>query len=101
MTNDTNEVNQKVGWSGLQASFVSSEILSMRDKMLLDNGSLMSLFQNKKLVTGIMKSTQKLEMATNAGVWVCDMKAHASGSGEVWYNEEAITNIFSLRDMIK
>jgi len=101
ITNDTSGVNQKVGWSGLQASFMSSEIVSIREKMLLDNGLLMSLFQNRKLVTGIMKSTQKLEMATNAGVQMCDMKAHVPGFGEVGYNEEAIMNIFSLPDMIK
>ena len=46
-------------------------------------------------------TTWPIEIATNAGRRIVTHKAKVDGFGEVWYNEDAIANIFSLKDLIK
>ena len=61
----------------------------------------MSLFKDPELVKDVSMATWPIEIATNAGRRVVTQKANVSGFGEVWYSEEAIANIFSLKDLIK
>ena len=46
-------------------------------------------------------ATWPIEIATNAGRRIVTHKAKVDGFGEVWYSEDAIANIFSLKDLIK
>ena len=70
--------------------------LDMRDWLLLDSCSSVNLFCNSKFLTDIHDSPSALELTTNAGVIRTTQKATLPGYGEVWYNPNAMTNVFSL-----
>ena len=73
----------------------------MRDCIILDNGSTIDLFTNKDFVTKIKKSKKPMELYTNTGSKINTTKAIVNGYGEVWYDENAIANIFSLKGLLK
>ena len=72
----------------------------MKDDIILDNGSTLSIFANPELVEGIRKSKSTLEMATNAGMRLTNQEANVPGFGTVWYDEGAIVNIFSFAELV-
>jgi hypothetical protein len=92
--NDTTE-----GWSGAHVQFYQAD--DMRNWILLDNGSTVDLFCNPDLVTDIHTTTETLELSTNGGSLTTNQKATVPNYGEVWYDPNAITNIFSLSEMEK
>jgi hypothetical protein len=52
------------------------------------------------MVENIRMSTNgSMHLATNGGSMVTNMKADLPQWGEVWFNEKAITNIFSYAEM--
>lgn len=69
--------------------------------IILDNGSTLSIFGNPDMVTNIRESNVTLELATNAGTRECNKIADVPGFGTVWFDEEAIANIFGLSDLKK
>ena len=71
------------------------------NSIILDNGSTLSLFANPKMVENIRESGTTLELATNAGTIMTNKIADVPGYGTVWYNENAIANIFGLSDLKK
>ena len=71
----------------------------MKDVILLDNQSSVDLFCNKDLVKGITDGDKELFLATNAGTATINKTATVPDYGKVWYDEKAITNIFSLGKM--
>jgi Reverse transcriptase (RNA-dependent DNA polymerase) len=85
------------GWSGANVQFYQS--IQMRDIILLDNQSTVSLFCNSDMVEGIRKVDEELRLATNGGELCTNLKATVPGFGDVWYNSKAITNIFSFAEM--
>ena len=100
-------VRRNSDWTGVQHFQVELSMnqvyqLSENDKeIILDNGSTMSLFRDPSLVSDVAMATWPIEIATNAGRRIVTHKAKADGFGQVWYNEDAIANIFSLKDLIK
>jgi len=58
----------------------------MRESIILDNGSTLSIFGNSKLVENIQKSETTLESATNAGTSETNQVAEVPGFGTVWYD---------------
>jgi len=116
--NDQNKTNQD-NWSGFQyisttarPSFysktesnnkneVSTSYEDLKDYIILDNGSTLSLFSNPELVSNIKKSDRQMLMATNAGTSINDTVAHVPGFGQVWFDPKAIANIFGFKDMKK
>ena len=72
----------------------------MKDDIILNNGSTLSIFGNPELVEGIQKSKSTLEMATNAGMRLTNQEANVPGFGTIWYDEGAIANIFSFAELV-
>jgi hypothetical protein len=66
-----------------------------------DNGSTLSLFSNPELVQDIQNSSKTPSLATNAGVKQSNREANVPGFGKVYYNEDAIANIFGFSDVKK
>ena len=73
----------------------------MKDDIILNNGSTLSIFANPELVEGIHKSNSTLEMATNAGTRLTNQEANVTGFGTVWYDEGDKTNIFSFTELVE
>ena len=73
----------------------------MKDHIVLDNGSALSLFGNAELVKDIRQSKNKLPPAANAGVKENNKKANVPEFGDVWFDQEAIANIFGFADVKK
>ena len=72
----------------------------MRDWILLDNQSSVSVFCNRDLVQNIRKSNDgDMHLPTNGGVLVTKQKTDLPQWGEVWFNNHAITNIISYAEM--
>jgi hypothetical protein len=76
--------------------------LNLQKVILLDNQSTMSLFCNKSLVTNIQDSEETLMLQSNGG----SMKVHqiadiGRGQLPVWFSKRAITNILSLKEVVK
>ena len=108
-TKDNDEASQsdksskKTEWSSMQVCLMDKkkDISSkMKDDIILDNGSTLSIFANPELVEGIRKSKSTLEMATNTGTWLTNQEANVPGFGSVWYDEGAIANIFSFAELV-
>jgi hypothetical protein len=75
--------------------------LNIKNNILLDSGSTLSIFGNPNLVQDIKTSDTMLEMATNGGTRVSNKVAQVPGFGQVWFDENAIANIFGLSDLKK
>jgi hypothetical protein len=92
-------VNQ-FGWTGAHMKLQFYQASEMRDWILLDNQSSVTVFCNPKMVENIRMSTNgSMHLATNGGSMVTNMKADLPKWEEVWFNEKAITNIFSYAEM--
>ena len=76
--------------------------LQLRSVILLDNQSTMSLFCNKKLVTSIRNADEPLTLQSNGGSMRVNQVADiGKGQSPVWFSKKAITNILSLKEVIK
>ena len=71
----------------------------MKDSIILDNGSTLSIFVNPELVNNIRESDVTLQFATQAGAQESNQVAEVPGYGQVWYDSRAIANIFGLSDL--
>jgi hypothetical protein len=91
-----------VGWAGahIEVNFQQFNPNEMREWILLDNQSSVTVFCNPNLVQNIRKSNEgDMYLSTNGGILVTTKKADLPEWGEVWFNEAAITNIFSYAEM--
>ena len=87
-----------VGWAGAHIQFFQN--LDMRDWILLDNQSSVTIFCNPDMVQNIRSSgSEKMLLSTNGGILETTQKADLPHWGEVWFNPRAITNIFSYAEM--
>ncbi len=77
------------------------EANEMKDNIILDNGSTVDLFMNKDFVSNIVVSEKPMELHTNTRTKINTQKATVPGFGEVRYDEDAIANIFSLKNLMK
>lgn len=73
----------------------------LREHILLDSGSSIDLFSNPNLVTNIRKSKQALFLSTNVGSKINKTQAKVPDYGTVWFDQDAIANIFALINLIK
>ena len=84
------EVKSCAQWSFLQKSNHNG----MRTRILLDSQSSVDLFCNPNLVSNIRPSKEKLNL-------VMRQQADVANYGTVWFNDKAMTNVFSLASMEK
>ena len=87
-------------WSGLQVNLFGTGATMLRENIILDNGSTLSIFSNPELVEGIRYSKEPLEMSTNAGKKLITKEANVPGFGTVKFDEEAIANIMGFADLV-
>jgi hypothetical protein len=100
----TSKASSQIGWSGLiveQSLYNDDRDANhrLKNRITLDNGSTLSLFSNPDLVQDIQTSSKTLSLATNAGVKQSNCEANMPGFGKVYYDEDAIANIFGLSDL--
>ena len=72
-----------------------------KNSIILDNWSTLSLFANPEMVENIRTSGKTLELATNAGTSLSNEIADVPGYSMVWFDENAIANIFGLSELKK
>jgi hypothetical protein len=73
----------------------------LRNWITLDNGSTLSLFSNHDLVEDIRTSSKTLVLVTNTGVTQSNKEVTVPGFGKVYFDKDAIANIFGLSDLKK
>jgi len=73
----------------------------MKDMITLDNGSTLSLFCNPDKVEDIKETTKVLELLTNAVKARCNQKAFVLEFGEVWFDQNIVSNIFKFAELVK
>ena len=71
----------------------------MKEWILLDNQSNVSIFSNPNFVYNHTTVDQGLRLATNGGILETNKQAKVPGFGQVWFDKNAITNIFSFAEM--
>ena len=76
-----------------------SQMSNMRELILLDSDSTDTVFCNPKYVSNVRQSKETLSILTNGGQITSHMKCDVPYINDVWYNEDSITNIISLKDM--
>jgi len=72
---------------------------TMKDVILSDNQSTVSLFCNPSMVKEVTTAEQPLQLSTNGGELTTNNEAQVPGFGKVWFNNKAITNMFSFAEM--
>ena len=95
--------DKRTEWSGLQINLMNKKRKAtehMKDWIILDNGSTMSLFANPDLVEKIRESKNTLELHTNTGCKRNKTEADVPGFGTVWFDPDAIANIFGFADLV-
>jgi len=73
--------------------------LNLRSMILLDNQSTVDIFCNKKLLKDIHVSDEAVTVHGNGGALTTNKRGTLKNHGEVWYHEDAITNILSLKNV--
>ena len=92
------EHHAKVGLKQLKGKLSD---MNLREVIILDNQSTMSLFCNRRMVTNVLSLTEPLSLRSNGGTLDVGQTAMIGQSTEVWFSKKAITNILSLKDVIK
>jgi len=87
----------KTGWAGCHVQFMHAQ--DMRKLILLDSESTTSVFCNPDYVENVQKLDDTLELHTNGGPMLTDEVCEVNKFGKSWFNEDSMTNIFSLAEM--
>ena len=75
--------------------------LDLREVILLDNQSTMSLFCNDKLIIRKKRADRPLKLQSNGGTLVVNHEAEIGEGQFVWFSKRAITNILSFKQVKK
>ena len=73
--------------------------LNIKDLILLDSDSNVTIMCNKKHVSNICGTADAMHIETNWGVTTTKQKCYVPDIGEHWFSEKSITNILSLSDI--
>jgi hypothetical protein len=93
-TDQESESKSSPGWSGAHIQFY--QVSEMKKWILLDNGSMVNLFCNPDLAEKIHTVYETLTLSTNGGELHTNKCATVPGYSKVWFDDKAITNIFSF-----
>ena len=69
--------------------------------VLVDTGSMVSVFKNKKLLRNVTKSGSALRAHTNGGFQDSFLQGYLPGFFKVWYNLCCMVNILAWSDVRK
>ena len=94
----TNSFIQHIGFVNNQKTH---QIEEEEPDILLDSGSTISLFKDRIFLNRVWSPRAKLLMETNAGSKVMKLKGEIEGFGEVWFDEEAVSNLMALCDLVR
>ena len=72
-----------------------------KNAVLLDTGSTFSVFNNRKMLVDVRKSTRKLQAYSNGGYQDSEWKGTVPGLIDVWYNPDSMLNILAWSDIRK
>ena len=87
---------------GLAAKLASKNGGNYSDTdILLDTGSTMSVFKNKKMLLNVRKSKKVLRAYSNGGYQDSQNVGDVPGMFPVWYNPDSVLNILALCDVAK
>ena len=91
------------GWSNMQChqSMLTDKESIKSDLITLDTGSTLDLFGNRALVEDLHEVQECIRMFTNVGDKKICEQATVPGYGKVWFDENAIANIFSFASLVK
>ena len=102
-SNTTAEKEIQFSWAfsqfPMEHAMFAQTSADMRNWILLDNESTVDLFCNRDMVSNIRDAGQTLVLATNGGPAQITQKATVADYGEVWFSDQAITNVFSMANM--
>ena len=73
----------------------------MYNWILLNTCSLIDLFCNQSFVHNVHQVSTMLSLTTNVGVMMTNLKAELPGYCTVWFDPQAMTNVFSLGNIAK
>jgi len=99
---NSNVCNPPQAWMGAQVQHelsIAQTRTEMKQWTLLNSQSSVDIFCNPNLVEKIHDSGETLSLATNAGELITNKKATVPGYGLVWFDDRAMTNVFSLANM--
>ena len=88
-------------WSGLTFGQLSKTKDQLKEYIILDTGSTVSIFTNPELVRDRREGEKTLVMTTNAGKRESNEVATVDGFGKVWFIENGMANIFGFADLKK
>ena len=72
----------------------------LKDCLLMDSASSLDLIANERFCKNIEKLERPIDIGTNGGDLLIEKKADMYGYGEVNFDEGAIANILSLKNMV-
>ena len=78
----------------LHNSAATDVVEKMKNHIILDNGSSMSIFMNLDLVENIREEQDTLDLVTNTGTMLNKKKADVPDFGTVWFDDCAIASHF-------
>ena len=93
----------KSGFGFCNTDSKNNKKLNLRECILLDSQSTTDLFCNRKLVKDqeVWETNTSMTVSGNGGDLTTTKKAYIKNYGEVWFDERAITNILSLKNVKK
>ena len=101
-----------LGWSGVQIKsaddltgalhmFSKTGNWELLEGILLDSGSTVDIFGNKKMVKNIQDDPKPTKVGTNGGMMAITKKATLHNYGEVGFKPDVIANILGLCNVVK
>ena len=86
--------------TGKRVGFCGAQVATEQSDIILDSGSTISLFRDEAYLTSVENSKQHLVMETNAGSKMTTKIGEVPGYWDIWYDKQAISNLFSVSDMV-
>ena len=94
-----NEGDVEYGLMFAQLGEVEQDI--SKSWILLDSQSTVSVFNNGAMLENIKEVQQKLNLLTNGGYHLTNMKGELKNYGTVWYSPKSLANTLSLAEVRK